>query len=43
LKSSNKQTNEPGNSVSLMYRQHGLTAAQLFQWSKAYLECSLVG
>jgi transposase len=33
-----KQTNEPGSSVSLVARQHGLTAAQLFQWRKAYLE-----
>ena len=30
-----KQTNEP-SSVSLVGRQHGLTAAQLFQWGKAY-------
>jgi transposase len=37
-----KQTNEPGSSVSLVARQHGLTAAQLFQWRKAYLEDSLV-
>jgi transposase len=37
-----KQTNELGSSVSLVARQHGLTAAQLFQWRKAYLECSLV-
>jgi transposase len=37
-----KQTNEPGRSVSLVARQHGLTAAQLFQWRKAYLEGSLV-
>ena len=37
-----KQTNEPGSSVSLVARQHGLTAAQLFQWRKAYLEGSLV-
>jgi transposase len=28
--------------VSLVDRQHGLTAAQLFQWRKAYLEGSLV-
>jgi len=26
----------------LVARQHGLTAAQLFQWRKAYLEGSLV-
>ncbi len=37
-----KQTNEPGSSVSLVARRHGLTAAQLFQWRKAYLEGSLV-
>ncbi|MEY3613664.1 MAG: is2 insertion element repressor [Pseudomonadota bacterium] len=37
-----KQTNEPGSSVSYVARQHGLTAAQLFQWRKAYLEGSLV-
>jgi transposase len=37
-----KQTNEPGSSVSLVAPQHGLTAAQLFQWRKAYLEGSLV-
>jgi transposase len=28
--------------VSLVARQHGLTAAQLFQWRKPYLEGSLV-
>jgi transposase len=37
-----KQTNEASSSVSLIARQHGLTAAQLFQWRKAYLEGSLV-
>ena len=37
-----KQTNEPGSSVSLVARQHRLTAAQLFQWRKAYLEGTLV-
>ena len=37
-----KQTNELGSSVSLVARQHGLTAAQLFQWRKAYVEGSLV-
>jgi transposase len=37
-----KQTNETGSSVSLVAREHGLTAAQLFQWRKAYLEGSLV-
>lgn len=36
-----KQTNEPGSSVSLVAREHGLTAAQLFQWRKAYFEGSL--
>ena len=37
-----KQTNEPGSSVSLVARAHGLSAAQLFQWRKAYMEGSLV-
>jgi transposase len=37
-----KQTNETGRSVSLVAREHGLTAAQLFQWRKAYLEGSFV-
>ena len=32
-----KKTNEPGSSVSLVAREFGLTAAQLFQWRKAYL------
>ncbi len=29
-----KQTNEPGSSVSMVARQFGITAAQLFQWQK---------
>ena len=37
-----KQTNEPSNSVSLVARQFGITAAQLFQWRKAYLQGSLM-
>ena len=37
-----KQTNEPGSSVSLVTRAHGLSAAKLFQWRKAYMEGSLV-
>ena len=37
-----KQTNEPGNSVSMVARQLGITAAQLFQWRKAYLQGSLM-
>jgi transposase len=37
-----KQTNEPGSSLSLVAREHGLSAAQLFQWHKAYMEGSLV-
>jgi transposase len=37
-----KQTNEPGSPVSLVARENGLTAAQLFQWRKAYFEGSLV-
>ena len=35
-----KQTNEPGSSVSMVARQFGITAAQLFQWRKAYLQDS---
>ena len=37
-----KQTNEPGSSVSMVARQFGITAAQLFQWRKAYLQGSLM-
>jgi transposase len=37
-----KQTNEPGSSVSMVVRQFGITAAQLFQWRKAYLQGSLM-
>lgn len=37
-----QQTFEPGNSVSLVARQAGVTASQLFQWRKAYTEGSLV-
>ena len=37
-----KQANETGSFVLLVTRQHGLTAAQLIQWHKAYLEGSLV-
>lgn len=37
-----KQTNEIGNSVSMVARQFSISAAQLFQWRKAYLEGSLV-
>ncbi len=33
-----KQTNEPGSSVSMVARQFGISAAQLFQWRKAYLQ-----
>ncbi len=36
------QTKEPGSPVSLVSNQHELNAAQLFQWSEAYLEGSLV-
>jgi transposase len=32
-----KQNNEPGSSVSMVARQFGITAAQLFQWRKAFL------
>ena len=37
-----KQTNEPASSVSMVARQFGITAAQLFQWRKAYLQGSLM-
>ena len=37
-----KQTNEPGSSVSMVARQFGITAAQLFQWRKACLQGSLM-
>ena len=37
-----KQTNEPGSSVSMVARKFGITAAQLFQWRKAYLQGSLM-
>ena len=37
-----KQTNEPGSTVSMVARQFGITAAQLFQWRKAYLQGSLM-
>ena len=32
-----KQTNEPASSVSMLARQFGITAAQLFEWRKALL------
>ena len=37
-----KLTNELGSSVFLVARRHGLTAAQLYQWRKAYLEGSMI-
>ena len=37
-----KQTNEPDSSVSMVARQFGISAAQLFQWRKAYLQGSLM-
>ena len=37
-----KQTSEPGSSVSMVARQFGISAAQLFQWRKAYLQGSLM-
>ena len=37
-----KQTNEPGSTVSMVARQFGISAAQLFQWRKAYLQGSLM-
>jgi transposase-like protein len=29
-----KQTNEPGSSVSMVARQFGISAAELFQWRR---------
>lgn len=37
-----RRTMEPGMSVSLLAREAGITASQLFQWRKAYTEGSLV-
>ena len=37
-----KQTNELGNSVSMVPRQFGITAAQLFRWRKVYHQGSLM-
>jgi transposase len=37
-----KKTNEPGSSVSMVARQFGISAGQLFQWRKAYLQGSLM-
>ena len=37
-----KRSMEPGMSVSLVAREAGITASQLFQWRKAYTEGSLV-
>jgi transposase len=37
-----KQTNEPGSSVSMVARQFSISAGQLFQWRKAYLQGSLM-
>ena len=37
-----KQTNELGSSVSMVARQFGISAGQLFQWRKAYLQGSLM-
>jgi transposase len=37
-----QQTFEPGKSVSLVAREAGVSASQLFQWRKAYTEGSLV-
>jgi transposase len=36
-----KQTNELGSFFSLVASEHGLSAAQLFQWRKDYFEGSL--
>jgi transposase len=37
-----RRTMEPGMSVSLVAREAGITASQLFPWRKAYTEGSLV-
>lgn len=37
-----RRTFEPGMTVSLVAREAGIAAAQLFQWKKAYTEGSLV-
>lgn len=37
-----RKTMEPGMSVSLVAREAGITASQLFQWRKAYAEGALV-
>ena len=37
-----KQTNEPGSTVSMVARQFGISAVQLFQWRKAYLQGSMM-
>jgi len=37
-----RRTMEPGMSVSLVAREAGISASQLFQWRKAYTEGSLV-
>ncbi len=37
-----KKTNEPGSSDSMVNRQFGITAAQPFQWRKAYVQGSLI-
>jgi transposase len=37
-----RRTLEPGMSVSLVAREAGISASQLFQWRKAYTEGSLV-
>lgn len=36
-----QQSFEPGMTVSLVARQHGVAASQLFLWCKQYLEGSL--
>jgi transposase len=37
-----RRTMQPGMSVSLVAREAGIAASQLFQWRKAYSEGSLV-
>ncbi|MEY7423837.1 transposase, partial [Klebsiella pneumoniae] len=38
-----QQSFEPGMTVSLVARQHGVAASQLFLWRKQYQEGSLTG
>jgi len=38
-----KQTKEPVSSVSMVARQFGIAAAQLFQWRKAAILMQVIG